>query len=390
MTSEQLSKELDLVRNELNILYEISNAMRTTLELNHILYIILTGVTADSGLGFNRAILFLVNEEKQYLEPKMAIGPESLEDARLIWKHITESNPDLEDLITKEKIDHTMKKAKLFQSIKELQIPLDSPNENVLANAYHLGAPMHIPKDRIEEFSKSALLQIIKTEEIVIMPLKAKDKVIGLIVADNHFTQKPISQRDLKTFMMLANQAGLAIENSQLYELVIEKSHTDTLTGLWNHGFFQNQLTQQLKITKLEEQTLSLIMIDIDNFKIINDTYGHQSGDFILKQIANILKDSSREIDYACRYGGEELAIILTKTDKEQGSIIAERIRKRIEDHSFKNLKSNDHLKITVSIGLASFPNDSSCSEDLIAKADKAMYEAKFSGKNLVRLSTEH
>jgi diguanylate cyclase (GGDEF)-like protein len=381
--SSNPQEDLSRARKELAVLYEVSNAMRTTLELNHILYIILTGVTSHTGLGFNRAVLFLLNTKDRCLEPKMAIGPESGEHAQKVWEYISSSRPHLDDLIKKEKLNHSSE-SRLFQSIKTLKIPVDTHPENLLSKAFHHGVPMHIAQQEISSYSNDTLVQTLKTNELVIMPLKAKDKVKGLIVADNLFTQKPITEQDMRIFMMLANQAGLAIENSQLYEQIMHKSHTDSITELWNHGFFQSQLTQALNDAKRTTQPVSLIILDIDNFKNLNDTYGHQNGDLILKEIAKILKLCSRENDFACRYGGEEFSVILNQTNKEQAGIIAERIRHSVEGFHFPQFTSNTPLKITVSVGISTFPQDAQSKEELIGKADKAMYIAKFSGKNRV------
>jgi len=381
------SEELNKSRRELSVLYEISNAMRTTLELNHILYIILTGVTAHSGLGFNRAILFLVNQADNCLEPKMAIGPESGEHAQKVWDYISEAKQHIDDLIQSEAVEQNIKESSLYKSIKELKIPISTHSENLLAQAYLKGSPVHISPEKIHQFDNDPFLQKFKTTELVIMPLKAKDTVNGIIVADNLYTQKSITPDDLKIFMMLANQAGLAIENSRLYEMVKHTSHTDSITNLWNHGFFQNKLSREIKMAREHKHPLSLMVIDIDNFKSLNDTYGHQNGDIVLKEIASILGDSSRDIDYVCRYGGEEFTIILTETTKDQGTTIAERIRQKIEQYTFPKFSSNENLKVTVSIGLASFPDDAKTKEALITKADKAMYVAKFGGKNQTRVA---
>ncbi|PIW63424.1 MAG: hypothetical protein COW13_01820 [Candidatus Omnitrophica bacterium CG12_big_fil_rev_8_21_14_0_65_50_5] len=383
MPIEPVNEDLDRAKRELNILYEISNAMRTTLELESILYIILTGVTSHAGLAFNRAILFLVDPVHNRLEPQMAIGPESGEHAHKIWSYLTESKQNMVDLITEDRIETNTKDSSLFNSVKNFKISLDpDANQNLLAQAYHLGQAMHITPERIHEFNGDPLLQCFPTKELAIMPLKAKDKVNGIIIADNWYTQKPITEDDLRIFAMLANQAGLAIENSRLYEIVKHKSDTDALTDLWNHGFFQSQLNEEIENHRRNSRPLSLVMLDIDNFKKLNDVYGHQTGDMILKGIANVLKESSRQQDYICRYGGEEFSLILTDTNKEQGHAIAERVRKHIEGLAFPTPKSETPLKVTVSLGLAAFPDNASAKDDLIAKADKAMYIAKFSGKN--------
>lgn len=380
--SNPFKSKIERAERELTILYEVSNAMRTTLDLNHILYIILTSVTAHTGLGFNRAILYLVNMQARALEPKMAIGPDSGEHAQKIWHYITESHQRLDDLIEPTKIDQSTTHSGLFQSIKDLVIPLEPNSDSLLANAYHLGIPVHIQQNEIDQFADDPFLKVFKTTELLIMPLKAKDKVKGLLIVDNLFTQKKITETDLKIFTMLANQAGLAIENSQLYEMVRHKSDTDALTGLWNHGFFQFQLAKQIRLAKKDNTPLSLLIIDIDNFKKLNDTYGHQAGDVILKIISNIVKESSREIDYVCRYGGEEFSVILTQIDKEQALAIAERIRQKVNEYVFFPTKDGESLKMSISIGLATFPDDAKNQQDLIALADKAMYSAKFSGKN--------
>lgn len=378
-----LSEALNRANREFAVLYEVSNAMRTTLDLKHILYIILTGVTSHSGLGFNRAILYLVNKIDRCLEPKMAIGPESLEHAQNIWAYIADAKQNLVDLIGNERLDQNIGQGPLFQSVEQLRIPLSTAKDNLLISAYLDGMPTHITKDRMPPYAHDPLFQVFKTNELVIMPLKVKDNVNGLIVADNLYTQKPITENDLKIFSMLANQAGLAIENSRLYELTKYKSHTDALTNLWNHGFFQDKLAEEIDRARAAGQAVGLIMIDIDDFKNLNDSYGHQKGDEILIAIANILKESSREGDYVCRYGGEEFSIILTQTSKEQGYAIAERIRQKVSEHDFPDFSPHQPFHVTVSIGLAMFPDkDITSKEALIAQADKAMYIAKFSGKN--------
>ncbi len=379
---ESLKGQLDQAQKELSVLYDISNAMRTTLELNHIMYIILTGVTSHEGLGFNRAILFLVNKHERCLETKMAIGPASGEHADQIWTYIKESDQKLEDLIAADKLSLIQNSSTLYEAVKNLKIPLYASDGSLLAMAFHKGTPLLLRGPELDPYRNSPLLQTFHSSELIVAPLKGKEKIIGLIVADNLFTQKPITPQDVKIFVMLANQAGLAIENSQLYEMVVQKSHTDSITQVWNHGFFQHILSEEMEKTQKSSEKLTLLMIDIDNFKKFNDTYGHQNGDILLRELATLLKKSSRDRDFVCRYGGEEFSIVLTQTSKEQGFDIAERMREEIAHHDFSKFHLNQNLNITVSIGLATFPDDAQSKEELIAKADKTMYIAKFAGKN--------
>jgi diguanylate cyclase (GGDEF)-like protein len=380
---DNIQKELDRARRELSILYEVSRAMRTTLDLRDILYIILTSVTSHTGLGFNRAILYLVNHITRCLEPKMALGPESLEQAQNIWRYLSRSKHSLDDLIQDNILDKNIGQDALFKTVEPLKIPLSTTKDNLLITAHLEGMPVHIPKDKISGFAQDPFLQVFKTNELVIMPLKIKDQVNGLIVADNLYTQKPISDDDLKIFSMLADHASLAIENSRLYEMTKHKSHTDALTNLWNHGYFQSKLAESLDQAQKADLTLSLLMIDVDDFKKLNDTYGHQNGDIVLKDIANLLIASSREGDYVCRYGGEEFSMILKETNEEQARTIATRIHHKVSEHTFPGFPSDPPVRVTVSIGLALFSKAiDQTKETLISRADKALYAAKHSGKN--------
>jgi diguanylate cyclase (GGDEF)-like protein len=380
----KIKQELERTRTELAILYEISNAMRTTLKLEEILYIILTGVTAHIGLGFNRAILFLVNEKDQLIEGKMGIGPENGEEANRIWTRVEMEQMDLDDLINAYKISDSVVESGFNQQVRNLKIPLAEQNGGLLALGVLDGMPLHLTQETIQNYSSDHLIQMLKTEELIIVPLKAKDKVNGIILADNFITHKPITKDDMRMLIMLANQAGLAIENSQLYEKTVIRTHTDSLTELYNHGHFQYLLHEELQKAKANAASLSLIMLDLDNFKIYNDTLGHQTGDKILKTLALLLKSQSRKMDYVCRYGGEEFTIILPQTEKKEAFLIAERLRMDIERHPFIKEEILPQKKLTISVGLSSFPEDGATAAELITHSDQALYAAKHKGKNTI------
>ncbi len=375
-------QELERAKTELDILYEISNAMRTTLKLDEILYIILTGVTAHIGLGFNRAILFLINEKDGLIEGKMAIGPENVEEANRIWTRVEQEQMDMDDLINAYKVSGDVLESGFNQQVRRLKISLKEQNGGLLALGVLDGMPLLLTKETIQNYSHDPIMQLLKSDELVVVPLKAKDKVNGIILADNFITKEPITKDDIRMLIMLANQAGLAIENSQLYEKTVSRAHSDSLTELWNHGYFQYLLQAELEKTKITQTPLSLIMLDIDNFKIYNDVLGHQSGDKILKALATLIKNQSRKMDYVCRYGGEEFTIILPQTEKKEAFLIAERIRTDIERYSFVNGEMLPNKKLTASMGLSSFPEDGFSPSELISRSDKALYAAKQKGKN--------
>lgn len=378
----KMKQELERTKVELAILYEVSNAMRTTLKLDEILYIILTGVTAHTGLGFNRAILFLVNEKDKLLEGKMAIGPGSGEEADHIWTGIENQKMDLEDLINVYKASSSVVESGLNQQVKHLKISLGQQNGGLLALSVLDAMPLHLTRESIQNYLNDPIIQLLKSEELAVVPLKAKDKVNGIILADNFITKKPITNDDLRMLIMLANQAGLAIENSQLYEMTVMRAHSDSLTDLWNHGYFRYLLQEEFEKSRIAKTPLSLITLDIDDFKIYNDLLGHQAGDRILKELAGLLKKQSRKMDSVSRYGGEEFTIILPQTNKQEAFLIAERLRQDIVNYSFVHEEILPNKKLTISLGVASFPEDGASPSELIAYSDKALYQAKHKGKN--------
>ncbi len=387
MEKRSLQEMLDRIRAELTIFYEIGNAMRSTLNLDEILFIILTGVTSHEGLGFNRAMLFLVNEEDNTIEGKMGIGPHSVEEAGRIWNRIKSERMSLEDLISAYSF-YKKGGSELDKIVRNIKVPLRE-DSGVLAMTVAEGMSFEITNEHTRRnIEGDPVLQSLKTEYFVTVPLRAKDKVIGVILADNIFTKKAITKDDIRTLTMFANHAGLAIENSRLYEQTVHQANTDMLTRLWNHGYFQYSLTEELKKAYEGKKELSLVMFDIDNFKNYNDTLGHQMGDQLLRDVARILKATCDGKGSVARYGGEEFAVILPGMQKDSAYQIAEVLRQAIEGFQFKGQEVQPSKILTISAGLATYPQDALDKEKLIYLADMALYEAKRTGKNKVCVYT--
>ena len=142
-------------------------------------------------------------------------------------------------------------------------------------------------------------------------------------------------------------------------------------------------MQNQIEISKRYNQPFSLIIVDIDFFKKFNDTYGHQAGDAVLRQVAQTLKKNSRTTDYVCRYGGEEMSIILPNTTAEEAIFSAKRMNKAVEEKDFQ-LNATETGKVTISVGVATFPDNAETGQDLIEHADKGLYYAKEHGRNQV------
>jgi diguanylate cyclase (GGDEF)-like protein len=173
------------------------------------------------------------------------------------------------------------------------------------------------------------------------------------------------------------------IIKSRDFEYQYKLATIDGLTELYNHRYFQDTLRNQIEIAKRYNQTFSLIIIDIDFFKKFNDTYGHQAGDAVLRQVAQTLKKNSRSTDYVCRYGGEEMSIILPNTNAQDALFNANRIRQAIESKTF-HLNATTTGNVTISVGVATFPDNAGTPQDLIEHADKGLYYAKEHGRNQV------
>jgi len=208
------------------------------------------------------------------------------------------------------------------------------------------------------------------------IPLLSENKFVGILTVEG------MPRIDFDRLVIVATQFALEMKKVLLYETVEALAITDSLTTLYTRRYFFERLGEELNRSKKHGFKFAFLMVDIDDFKICNDTHGHLVGDVILRDVSRIIKESIREIDLAARYGGEEFSVMLPETDKKGAFFAAERIRKKVEESIFKAY--DEKLKVTVSAGLAIYPEDASTIEDIVEKADKALYMAKSSGKNIV------
>lgn len=167
--------------------------------------------------------------------------------------------------------------------------------------------------------------------------------------------------------------------NRKLHRL----AHTDDLTGLYNHRYLVNYLEKEIKRARKHEKALAVLMLDIDYFKRYNDNHGHLKGDKLLIELSQVIKKSARGVDAVTRYGGEEFCVVLVDTGVKLATEIGERIRKSIENYPFKNREGQPNGKITVSVGVAGFPDHGNNGNDLIGMADQALYKAKLKRNKL-------
>lgn len=190
---------------------------------------------------------------------------------------------------------------------------------------------------------------------------------------------------DRVVLQTVASELVVAVENSSLYRLTKRLSITDELTGLYNYRFLQQRLDEELSRAERYGKRLSFLMLDIDDFKRVNDVHGHLVGDQVLAEVARLLKSTVREVDIVARYGGEEFSVILPETDAPGAFIVAEKIREAASLHRFEDADGQPVVHITLSIGLASYPAHANDKESLLRAADDAVYHAKATGKDRVR-----
>jgi len=214
------------------------------------------------------------------------------------------------------------------------------------------------------------------------IPLKARGETVAVLTLDSP-RPDAFSDNIRQLLDIVENPAGVVVDNARLHEGTKRLAITDGLTRLYNHRHFYELLEHEFNRAKRYETQLSMIMIDIDFFKKINDTYGHQAGDDILMEMAALAQRQVRDADMLARYGGEEFAVLMPQTGLEQAAIVAERIRESVENNEF--LTSGEVIRMTISLGVSSYPECSVENQtELVQVADAAMYEAKKTGKNRV------
>ena len=213
---------------------------------------------------------------------------------------------------------------------------------------------------------------------VVYIPLRVQRKKVGFLTFDNLLSRRNINYLDFVSLKQFASQIALAIDNASLFERVQELSNYDELTKLPVRRFFAEKFKEELERSRRFDLIMSLIVLDIDWFKQINDTYGHQIGDWALQEVSHILRTSLRQTDFPCRYGGDEMVIMLPRTNDDESKIIAKRLKERINNIAIPS-RYTDGKRITLSIsqGISSFPQDGQTAEELFDKADKALYSVK-------------
>jgi diguanylate cyclase (GGDEF)-like protein len=218
---------------------------------------------------------------------------------------------------------------------------------------------------------------------LCIVPLRAEGEALGVLSLHSR-EARPHTAQERDLLSAIGSQIGVALSNIRLYQETQRLSVTDALTGLRNRRALDERLQEELLRAQRYHHPLSVIMADLDHFKNYNDRHGHPAGDVILRQVASLLQSHVRETDFVARYGGEEFVALLPETAKDSGLEVAEKIRAAVEAACFPHAETQPGGRLTISLGVATFPEDLAEAHNLISKADEALYRAKRAGRDRV------
>ncbi len=254
----------------------------------------------------------------------------------------------------------------------------------VVNNRHYLPFGGHFRDGTSVVFTKEQRFEEMKS--MLVMPLVVQDRPLGtFVIAHRDAHQFSTERREM--LEVVANQVAITLQNSYLYEKMEKMASLDGLTGLANRRTFQTKLSEAMARHKRSGRNFGLIIMDIDHFKNVNDTYGHPVGDEVLREVGKLFTACVREVDVPARYGGEEFVIILEETELKEGRLVAERLRVEMSKLVFQTEKGP--LQCTISLGYAVGPFDSDDSQQLIDLADQALYHSKNTGRNRVTVYQE-
>ena len=333
-------EDLDKTLQNLSLLYSIGKAMNYISDLKKLLQFILS--QAIEITSAEKGSIMLYDPEKDRLVIRVLAG--------------------LADSEYQEKVNNS-----------EIQCRSFKPGEGIAGRVYMTARPMIVNNIQDDDLFIESETSFVKS--IACIPMVVYSDVIGVINVTNKRDGQDFSDEDLQMLKAVADQAAVAVNKAQLWDMAV----TDSLTGLYVRRYFMAKLQEEIRRAERYNKVISIVMADLDRFKNINDTYGHDAGDKVLQAIGKFFQNNIREVDILARYGGEEFVLMIPEADQEAAYALSERLREKFSRIEFDNLP-----QITISLGIATYPFDGTELEDLIKKADAAMYAAKQAGRNKV------
>jgi diguanylate cyclase (GGDEF)-like protein len=270
----------------------------------------------------------------------------------------------------------------------EKQISQEIATGNILNFwAIKYGRPLLVEQGHNAQ--SDALMQVVGATCALVVPLFVSNRVMGSLQLFRSAANKPFTKEDAQLLWILSLVAENLLTREYANEGLLRFAFTDYLTGLRTRGYFEQQLELEFKRAERKQQKFALLMIDIDHFKMLNDTFGHHVGDQLLRDVTSILMKDMREVDTVARYGGEEFVIILPETTETGAVFVAQRLRRAVDQAKFFAGSPHSVQHLTISIGVAVYDTDAQFKRDLIEFADAALYAAKHAGRNRVMCYSE-
>jgi diguanylate cyclase (GGDEF)-like protein len=321
-----------------------------------------TGQAIANCLDMERLCMLIVDSLAKEVGISRALGFFVAEDGQLSLRHSSGINHGIAETLA------TFLMASVIRSREESRI--------VLRLDEQMPAGPEFDAVRVEDF-----------HEVLLLYIRSRGVIQGVVTLFNNTGQSIPNEIGHRDVSFLIDQASLAYENAYRFASTKNLLYIDELTGLYNYRYLDVCLERELRRAERYSSTLAVIFMDIDMFKGVNDSHGHLVGSRLLREVGDQLRASVREVDTVVRYGGDEYTVILVETGEMGAAIVAERIRKAIQDHVFYS-DDGDEIRITASLGYACYPDDTRSKQELLELADMAMYRGKAGGKNIVFRAT--
>ncbi len=350
----------DEFKHTVALCFEQRRLINENYELKELLNLFQVGQNIANCIDIERLSTVVVESLTKEVKASRAIGLFRQKDENLLLKDFEGFNEDI------------------AQSLAELirkNISIEDRNATTLK------------KIKVSSFVTGGEFNGLDLDEALLMIIRSKTDVLGVVVIFNNPGQQLPGDFKLKSVHFLLEQSTLAFENAARYSSAKDMLYIDELTGLFNYRYLDISLERELKRADRFGSTVSMIFIDLDFFKGVNDIHGHLVGSQVLTEVGMLLKKSVREVDIVIRYGGDEFTVMLVETGEKGAATVAERIRRSIEDHTFQ-AHEGLNIRLTASLGYACYPADTQSKLELLELADKAMYKGKEEGKNCVFRAT--
>jgi len=346
MEARDLLREMERTVHELQAFSEIGRMLAGTLELHEVLSLIMQHVSEVLQPG--HWSLLLVDESRGELVFEIAVGEGA-------------------------------------ERLKDMRLPL---GEGIAGHVARSGEPVLLADARADprfaaRFDEASGLV---TGSVLAVPLRSKGRILGVVELVNPLGNRRFDADDLRTLGALSDYAAIAIDNARAYERIRELTRQDDHTGLYNARHLWQQLEVEVARSRRTGRPFSLVFLDLDRFKEVNDRHGHQAGSATLREVGELVRASIRSIDVPVRFGGDEFVVLLPETDRVRARVAAERLREAVNAAVFLRSRGLE-VRVTASFGIASFPDDGQTPEELVHRADAAMYRVKETTRDGIALA---